>query len=88
MPIPLRWDGTCLSWPYGKDRKPSASSEDLRHQIAKSAGLEVPNCYLASFGPDDVVIGTDGYFWITPEWEVLPLPAEALAKIEKWISIL
>ena len=58
----------------------------MKQAIARSVGQHVPNQHLASLGPGDVVIATDGLFWITPEWKVVPLPADVEAKAKKIIA--
>lgn len=83
MPIPLVMDGDCICWPDGADRTPKLSSETLRQAIARSAGQYLPNEHLASFGPGDVVVATDGLFWITPDWSVSPLDAETSQKVNQ-----
>lgn len=68
MPIPLVMDGDSICWPDGRyrDRTPKLSSEDMRQAIIRSAGQYLPSRHLASFRPSDVVVATDGPFWITP----------------------
>lgn len=86
MPIPLIFSGDCLCWPDGRDRTPKASSDDLREAIRRSAGRRVPNKHLASFGVGNVVVATDGIFWITPDWEVEPLPPDDEKKAREVIA--
>lgn len=86
MPIPIIFSGNRLHWPEPPDRTPTASSDDLRKAIAKSAGQYVSNAHLASFGVGAVILATDGLFWITPEWKVEPLPAEDERKSREVIS--
>lgn len=88
MPISIMVRDECLCWPGAKDPRPKTSSDDLRKAIAQAAGKHVPNQHLASFGVGDVIVATDGLFWITPEWKVELLPAEDEKKakqvIEQW----
>lgn len=88
MPIPLVMDGDCICWLDGreKDRTPKLSSEDLRKAIIRSAGQYLPSRHLASFGPGDVVVATDGLFWITPDWIVSPLDEETSEKVREVLS--
>ena len=83
MPIPLVMDGDCICWPHGGERSPKLSSDDLRQAIVRSAGQYLPNEHLASFGPGDVVVATDGLFWITPDWSVTSLDAEMSQKVRQ-----
>ena len=85
MPIPLVMDEDCICWPDGRDRDRTSklSSKDLRQAIVRSAGQYLPNEHLASFGPGDVVVATDGLFWITPDWSVAPLDEESSQKVRR-----
>ena len=83
MPIPLVMDGDCICWPDGRDRSPKLSSDDLRQAIVRAAGKSLPTKHLASFGPGEVVVATDGLFWITPDWSVTSLDAETSQKVRQ-----
>lgn len=88
IPIPLVMDRDAI-WPADgrdRDRTPKLSSGDLRQAIIRSAGRYLPSPHLASFGPGDVVVATDGLFWITPDWSVSPLDEETSEKVREVLA--
>lgn len=70
MPISLYFDPKLgINWESGT----LATKLELEQLIVKSSGEILPNGFLPSLCPGDVVVLKEGKFWITTNWEVKPL---------------
>lgn len=70
MYIDLYWntqDG--INW----DRGEKVSKAQLEVAIKQSAGRRLPNDMLPALDPGDVVVLKEGIFWITRDWQIIPL---------------
>ncbi len=70
MPIPLYWDHIDgINWSKGEP----VSKAQLSDAIIRERGLRLPNDILPALDPGDVVILSDGTFWIDRDWMLQPV---------------
>lgn len=74
MPIPLYLDlKDGINW---NERGNPATKADLEAAIDRSRGYWIPNEFLPSLAPGDVVILIEGQFWIDRGWNLISLASE------------
>jgi hypothetical protein len=71
MPISLYFRAGEISW-NGNANEP-ATKKQLESAIDKSRGHCLPNGILPALDPGDVVVLSEGVYWLDRDWKILPI---------------
>ena len=75
MVIPLWWDAIeGINW---DTKGVKCTKLQLEEAIEKSSGQQLPNDFLPSLAPGDVVELVEGRFWINANWELCNVEEES-----------